>query len=78
MAVGVDRIIVVTTIVLPLETERNVDGDSEGVGIAFGCEVKEDVEEDVEDGGELALDVVDEDTELDDDESVGLDTGVLV
>ena len=59
MAEGVVRTIVVTTMVLPLETERNVDGDSEGVGVSLGGgvegvegeELEDEEVEDVEDGG---------------------------
>jgi len=41
---------VVTTMVLPLETERYVDGDSEGVGVSLGRGVEEEGDEENEDG----------------------------
>ena len=59
---------VVTTIVLPLETERNVDGDWEGVEISFGCEVVVKADEDVEVKGMVEEDEADCATEVDDDD----------
>lgn len=58
---------VVTTIVLPLETERYVEGVSKGVGVGLDDEVVKEVEEDVEPGGRLETDVVEGGTEVDED-----------
>jgi hypothetical protein len=72
---------VVTTIVLPLETERNVDGEFEGakVGLGVGVEVEE-VEDVVEGGGGgVEMDKVDGKSEVDDGrEDVELLSEVLV
>lgn len=82
MEVGVDRITVVTTIVLPLETERKVDGISEGVRVALDGEVVvvEGVENDVEEGVWVEVDEDVDCTEVDDDddEGVGLPPEELV
>lgn len=80
MEVGVDRITVVTTIVLPLETERKVDGVSEGVGVALdgGVVVVEGVEKDVEEGVWVVVDEDEDCTEVDDDEDGELPPEELV
>jgi hypothetical protein len=79
VAVGVDRIIVVTTMVLPLETERNVEGDSEGVRLGFNCGIVEEVEKDVvEDEGKPEVDEVGWASELDDGRGVELPPGELL
>ena len=78
MEVGVDRITVVTTIVLPLETERKVDGVSEGVRVVLDGGVVEGVEEDVEEGIWVEVDEDDDRTEVDDDEDVELPPEALV
>jgi len=57
---------VVTTTVLPLETERNVDWESEGVGVGLGGGVGEEVEKVVE-VGRLELDWFERVSEVDDD-----------
>lgn len=75
---GVDRMTVVTTIVLPLETERNVDGDSEGVGVRLGGEVEVEEEEDVEDGGRVEVDEVEDSSEVDGGRDVELSPEVVV
>jgi len=54
--VGVDRITVVTTMVLPLETERNVDGELEGVKVGLGAGVEVEVVEGVGGGGGAVVD----------------------
>jgi hypothetical protein len=81
---GVDRIMVVTTMVLPLETERNVDGDSEGVGVSLGGGVEEGEdgdeereEEDVEDGGGAEVGEVELRLEVDTGKDVELSSEVL-
>jgi hypothetical protein len=48
---GVDRTMVVTIIVLPFETERNVDGVNEGGRVVLGVVVEVGEVEDVVDGG---------------------------
>lgn len=75
MEVGVDRITVVTTIVLPLETERKVDGISEGVRVALDGEVVvvEGVENDVEEGVWVEVDEDVDCTEVDDDDDEGVE-----
>ena len=45
---GVDRMTVVTTMVLPLETERKVEGDSKGVKDGLEVIVEEEEEEEEE------------------------------
>lgn len=64
--------------VLPLETEKNVEDDSEGVGVGFDGEVVVEVEEDVEVGGRLEVDEVDSGTEVDEGRGVELSLEVLV
>lgn len=77
---GVDRITVVTTIVLPLETERNVDCEIEGVKDGLGVRVEvEEVVVDVGDGG--GVEVVDEvecESEVDGGRDDELSSEVLV
>lgn len=75
MEVGVDRITVVTTIVLPLETERKVDDISEGVGVALDGEVVvvERVENDVEEGVWVEVDEDVDCTEVGDDDDEGVE-----
>lgn len=70
--------IVVTTTVLPLETEKNVDGDSTGVGVGLDGEVVVKVGEDVEVGGRLEVDELNSDTEVDEDRDVELSLELLV
>lgn len=69
---------VVTTIVLPLETERKVDGVSERVGVVLDGEVVEGVGEGVEEGVWVEVDEDDDCTEVDDDEDVELLPEVVV
>lgn len=69
---------VVTTIVLPLETEKKVEDDSKGVGVGFDGEVVVEVEEDVEVGGRLEVDEVEGGAEVDDGRDVELLLEVLV
>jgi hypothetical protein len=70
---------VVTTIVLPLETEKNVEDDSEGVGVGPDSEVVVEVEEDEEEvESMLELDEVEGGTEVGDDRDVKLSLEVLV
>jgi len=75
---GVDRITVVTTIVLPLETERNVDGEFEGAKVGVGVGVEVEVVEDVEDGGGVEIDEVEGVSEVDGGRDVELSPEVLV
>ena len=63
---------VVTTIVLPLETEKNVEGDSEGVEVGLDGVIVVEVEEDVEVGDELEVDEVEDSIEVDDGRDVEL------
>lgn len=73
---GVDRTMVVTTIVLPFETERKVDGENEGAKVVvLGVVVEVEVEEveDVEDGGVVEVVEVGGCSEVD----VGRDVEVL-
>ena len=76
---GVDRITVVTTIVLPLETERNVDCEVEGVKAGAGVGVEVEEVEDVGDGGGVEVDEVEDESEVNGGrEDVELSPGVLV
>lgn len=75
---GVDRTMVVTTIVLPFETERNVDGENEGAKVVvLGVVVEVEEVEDVEDGGVVEVVEVEGGSEVDGGRDVEVLPGVL-
>jgi len=74
---GVDRMMVVTTIVLPFETERNVDGENEGPRVVVGVVVEVERVEGVVDGGEVEVVEVEDDSEVDGGRDVEVLPGVL-
>ena len=74
---GVDRTMVVTTIVLPFETERNVDGENEGANVVLGVVVEVGEVEGVVDGGGVEVVEVEGGSEVDDGRDVEVLPGVL-
>lgn len=64
--------------VLPLETERNVDGELEGVKVGLGAGVEVEVVEGVGGGGGVEVDEVEGNSEVDGGKDVELLPRVVV